>query len=597
MANVYASRVKALQRLMKRASLNAFIVPTADIHFDEYLPKCFAHRAFMSGFTGSAGTLVVFENSAHLFTDGRYWLQAQSELQGAEIMLEKQTPTHTYAEFLAQKLKKGAFVGINSRHLSINSAKELEKAFEKKQIQLKFEDLLSELLPPCPLPKAQIFEQKSTYAGLNVALKLNEIRAKMSELNATHHFISTLDDIAYITNLRGFDIAYNPVFLSFLLISKHSATLFVDCAKVPKHLALKLKKQGIILSEYENFKQNLSELKNAKVLLDDKSTSVFVANLLAKNQNELIKSPNPSLLMKACKNSKEIKHIKNAMVADGVAMCEFLASLESAIKRGERLNELDIDTKLTAFRAKNPLYICISFATIAGFGANSALPHYGATPEKFSEIQGKGLLLIDSGGHYQNGTTDITRVIGVGRVSSACKRDYTLVLKALISLSCATFPKNIALPLLDSLARANLWECGLEYMHGTGHGVGYFLSVHQAPVAISHFSALNADNKAKAGMISSVEPGIYREGKWGVRLENLVAIVNATTKERGFGEFLRFETLTLCPFERHLIDFSLLDDKEKSWLDGYHKRVFRLLAPHLSTKALKWLEKKLNLTR
>ncbi len=593
MANVYASRVKALQKLMKRAKLQAFIVPTADIHFDEYLPECFTHRAFMSGFTGSAGTLVVLENSAHLFTDGRYWLQAQSELKGTGVVLERQTPTHTYAEFLTQSLENGAFVGINSKHISINSAKELEKTFEKKQIRLKFKDLLSELLPPCPLPKAQIFEQKSAYINANVAVKLREIRKKMSEQNATHHFISTLDDIAYITNLRGFDIAFNPVFLSFLLISKNSATLFVNSTKVPQRLASRLKRQGIMLSEYENYEQALSELKGAKVLLDDKGTSVFVANLLEKNQNKLIKAPNPSLLMKACKNYKELKHIKKAMVADGVAMCEFLASFESAVKRGERLNELDIDAKLTALRAKNSLYICNSFATIAGFRANSALPHYQATPEKFSEIQGNGLLLIDSGGHYHNGTTDITRVVGVGKVSSLCKRDYTLVLKALIALSRAIFPKNIALPLLDSLARANLWEQGLEYMHGTGHGVGYFLSVHQAPVAISHFSALNAQNKAKAGMVSSVEPGIYREGKWGVRLENLVIIVDAATKERGFGEFLRFETLTLCPFERSLIDFSLLDDKEKSWLESYHKKVFRLLAPHLSTQTLKWLKRKL----
>ncbi len=593
MQNVYASRVKALQELMKAANLNAFVVLTADIHFSEYLPECFAHRAFVSGFTGSAGTLVVLENAAYLFTDGRYWLQAQGELKGSGIVLEKQSREHSFVNFLSKTLMKGVCVGINPEHLSISAAKELKKAFKNKKIKLKFKDLVSEIFTPRPpLPSAEIFAHKASFCGASVAEKLREIRAKMSEKKASHHFISTLDDIAYITNLRGLELPFTPVFLSFLLIDKHSATLFVNSRKVPPRLALRLKKQGVNLKNYESVWQILGTLKNAKVLVEPSKTSVFAAKVLKKNKNKLIKAPNPSTLMKACKNLKEIKHIKNAMIADGVALCEFFAHFESAVKRGERLSELDIDAKLTALRAKAPLYLCNSFATIAGFNANSALPHYQAMPQKFSQIQGSGLLLIDSGAQYQNGTTDITRVLGVGRVSKEQKRDYTLVLKALITLSRAVFPVNTALPLLDSLARANLWAHGLEYMHGTGHGVGYFLGVHEAPVSISHFSALNAQNKAREGMISSIEPGIYREGKWGVRLENLAVLTKANTKERGFGEFLRFETLTLCPFERSLIDFALLDSAEKSWLASYHKKVFRALAPHLKGTALSWLKRK-----
>lgn len=592
MSNVYANRVKALQELMKRENLSAFVVPTADIHFNEYLPECFAHRAFVSGFTGSAGVLIVLANTAHLFTDGRYWLQAEQELIGSGIVLEKQSSQHNFSNFLVETLKKDSLVGVNPKHLSLNSAKELKKAFKPKKLKLIFKDLLSELFKSPPLPKSIIFEQKTIYQGESVAQKLSKVREQMREQGATHHFISLLDDIAYLTNLRGLDIAYNPVFLSFLLIDEKSATLFVDSSKIDQQLALKLKKQGFRLCEYESVQEVLRGLKNAKILIDPKNTSVFIAQEFKQNQNKLIKACNPTLLMKACKNAKELKHIKNAMIADGIALCEFFSYFEKMIKRGEKLDELDIDAKISTFRAKSPLYFCNSFATIAGFNANSALPHYQASKKKYSKIQGNGLLLVDSGAQYQNGTTDITRVVPVGKVNRAQKRDYTLVLKALIALSRATFPKSVALSSLDTLARANLWEQGLEYMHGTGHGVGYFLSVHQAPVAISQFSATNTHNKARVGMISSIEPGVYRQGKWGIRLENLVVIASANTREKGFGEFLCFETLTLCPFERNLIDFSLLDKTEKSWLNKYHQRVFKALSPHLKGQALSWLKRK-----
>lgn len=593
--NIYRARIKALQDLMNKHYLEAFIIPSTDIHGNEYLPKCFAYRAFMSGFTGSAGVLVVLKDSAHLFTDGRYWLQAEKELLGTHIELQKQTQQHTYPKFLSTTLKKGAFIGINPKNVSMHTNKALKKVLKTKNLKLKYIDLITPIYTDHPpLPQHKIVEHHKAFIGASAQGKLTLIRQKMSEQKATHHFISSLDDIAWITNLRGLDIEYNPVFLSFLLIDQKNATLFVDMKKIKPNLMTKLKKQGFIINEYESVDTHLSKLEKTRILLDPKKTSVHFAQILKQGKNKLIKECDPSTLLKAHKNVKELKHIKNAMISDGIALCEFFAWFEKAVKQDIKLNELDIDTQITAFRAKRPLYICNSFATIAGFNANSALPHYQATAQNFSQIQKNGLLLIDSGAQYQNGTTDITRVVNTGKVSKAQKKDYTLVLKALIVLSKAIFPKNIALTLLDSLARANLWQEGLEYMHGTGHGVGYVLNVHEMPITISYFSRQNPHNKANVGVISSIEPGIYKKGKWGIRLENLLTITKANTKEKDFGEFLRFETLTLCPFEHSLIDFSMLNSKEKAWLKAYHQKVYNTLSPHLKGQALMWLKRKVN---
>lgn len=580
------SKIKSLQKLLKAHKIDALVVPSGDIHSDEYLPECFKEREFLSGFTGSAGTLLIAQSGAWLFTDGRYFLQAENELKGSGISLEKQV---NYKDFLLKNFKK-AKVAVNPRNLSLNAKNELKSAFKKAKFKLKFIDLVSKIYTHRPaLPKAKIYEQDAKFQGLKANLKLDKIREKMREFNANYHFISSLDDIAWITNLRGFDIEFNPVFLSFLLICEKRAVLFVDVEKLDKNLIKKLNSQGFELKNYAEFEMSLKSLKKARVLIDPKKTSIFVSNLLKFNKNKIIKATNPSTLMKAVKNEKELNHIKDMMIADGVALCEFFAWLESS--KNKCLSELDIDYKITQFRAKNSLFISNSFATIAAFGANSALPHYQAKPQKFSTLKGDGLLLIDSGGQYQNGTSDITRVTHFGEVGAAAKRDYTLILKALINLSRAIFPKNTALSALDSLARANLWAQGIEFAHGTGHGVGYFLNVHEAPISISHYAAANAENKALCGMISSIEPGIYRAGKYGIRLENLVAIKKAEVKESEFGEFLCFETLTLCPFERDLIDFDMLESVEISWLEAYNEKVFKALSPHLKGGALRWLER------
>ncbi|MGX3010224.1 aminopeptidase P family protein [Helicobacter sp. 23-1044] len=609
------SRLKSLRKLMTSQNLNAFIIPSNDIHNNEYLPACFKDREFMSGFSGSAGTLIILPKKAHLCTDGRYFIQAQRELEGSGIALHK---SPNYAEFLRGVVKKGDCVGINAKTLSISAHKELKTAL--KGAKIRFCDLVSEIWERPPLPCNAIYPQEREFIGAESSEKLAQIRAKMAEFGADCHFISALDDIAWITNLRGSDIEYNPVFMSFLLISKAEAVLFAQ--NLAPKLSQNLKKQGFTICEYNRAKSALCKIKNAKVLLDARKTSIYIAKVLKAGQNKIIKRTNPSTTLKAMKNEAELAHIKNAMISDGVALCEFFAWLEVWIKskitchfegakrpknlKNSRdssltslaqndkidsinLTELDIDTQITAFRAKNPLFVGNSFATIAGFNANGALPHYRATQDNHSEISGDGLLLIDSGAQYQNGTSDITRVVGVGRVSEAQKRDYTLVLKSLIALSRAVFTPKIALPLLDCLARAPLWREGIEYMHGTGHGVGYFLNVHEAPVAISHFAPPNAENIAQVGMVTSIEPGIYREGKWGIRLENLVAIVSDKSTE--FGEFLRFETLTLCPFEKDLINFEMLDSAESAWLKDYNAKVFTALSPHLKGHALEWLKR------
>lgn len=609
--NVFAVRIKSLQKLMRARNLRAFIVPSNDIHSNEYLPKCFKDRAFMSGFSGSSGTLVVCENSAHLFTDGRYKIQAKNELKGSKIALEKDADFVAFLQTMLQNgaLKKGDCVGVNPKAISINAHSALKKAL--KGVKIALIDLVSEIWNRPPLPKEPIFAHKKRFVGESTDKKLQAIRTKMAEIGVEWHFISALDDIAWITNLRGSDVAHNPVFMAFLLISQSDSTLFVR-HKIDKKSSQNLAKFGIKIAKYESVESHLREIKGEKILLDAQKTSIYIAKILKKGGNKIIRATNPSTLLKVRKNARELGHIKDAMIADGVALCEFFAWFEARLDSTNRsaksanqrrdssndftksanLNEIDIDTQITAFRAKNRSFICNSFATIAGFNANGALPHYRASAGHFSEIKGDGLLLIDSGAQYQNGTTDITRVVGVGRVSEAQKRDYTRVLKALIALSTAIFPKNLALPLLDSLARADLWREGIEYMHGTGHGVGYFLNVHESPISISRFAPQNAENSAREGVITSIEPGIYREGKWGIRLENLVAISKAKTAEVDFGEFLCFETLTLCPFEADLIDFALLNSAEKAWLEAYHKKVFKALAPHLKGNALAWLKRK-----
>ena len=589
--SLYAERVKKIQSLMKKNSLDLFIIPSFDIHLSEYPARCFLEREFISGFKGSAGTLLIFAKEAFLVSDGRYELQMKKELEGSFI---QPVVSSDFTQVLREKIKNSMLVGVDYKKLSVSLAKLLKGILKKKKARLKDVNLVTELWLDKPsLPSEKIFEQRASFVGESREEKLKKIRGILKEKKANAHFISSLDDIAYITNLRGLDVNYNPVFLSFLYIDENEAFLFVDSKKLDIKTRQRLQRDKIFIKEYEECFSFIASKKGLKVLIDPNKSTFFIARLFKKAKNKLIQDANPSTRLKACKNSKELSNLKNAMLNDGVALCKFFIWFEKELKKKSVLSELDIDEKLKEFRAKNELYLCDSFATIAGFNENAALPHYRAKKDSFSYIKADGLLLIDSGAQYQNGTTDITRVLALGKISKEHKKDYTTVLKSLIAMSEASFPKDVNLALIDSIARAKMWDEGFEYKHGTGHGVGYFLNVHEAPIVLSYYTKINEDNKAKIGVLNSIEPGIYREGKWGVRLENLVYIdEKLSLKDSEFGEFYHFKTLTLCPFEKKLIDKSLLDEKELKWLNAYHNLVFKKIAPYLNIRERKWLEAK-----
>jgi Xaa-Pro aminopeptidase len=446
------------------------------------------------------------------------------------------------------------------------------------------------------LPPQPVYEHQAPHAPLPRAAKLAQVREAMARHGATHHFVSTVDDIAWITNLRGSDVSYNPVFLAHLLIDAQRATLFVAEGKVDAALAARLAADGVALAPYARAGAALAALSAAHTLLLDPKRVTFGLREHVPNGVRVVEAINPSTLFKSRKTSEEAVHIREAMRQDGAAMCEFYAWFEAAVARqraGEpgalRLTELTVDEHLSAARARRPGFVGLSFPVIAGFNANGAMPHYRASPDSFAAIEGDGLLLIDSGGQYLGGTTDITRVWPIGTPTAAMKRDYTLVLKGTMNLSRARFPRGTLSPMLDALARAPMWQEGLEFGHGTGHGVGYFLNVHEGPQSISK-AIPDASMAMEPGMITSVEPGVYRPGQWGVRIENLVMNVAAQTAEgRTFAEMLEFETLTLCPIDTRCIERSLLRDDEVAWLNAYHARVRAELSPLVSGEALAWL--------
>ena len=577
-------RIQKLQSLLKQTNIDAYLVLTSDPHLSEYIPEYWQEREYLSGFTGSAGVLVVTQENALLFTDGRYFLQAENELQGSGIKLQKTINNKdSYLSWILENLKTNSILASNGEVLPYLLENNLRLKLLTKNITLKIDiDLISKIWDHRPpLPKNIIYEHDSQYC-YKTSKKLTQIRKEMQRLNVTHHLISSLDDIAWIMNLRGNDIPYNPLFLSYLLLSQTEITLFINIEKLTPKTKIKLEKERVKIKSYNEIFHTLGNL-SGNILLDPNKTTSKTISYLTKCK--IIESKNPSSLLKAQKTKLEIKHIKNAMISDGIALCEFFSWLMESIKI-QKISEITIDEKLQYFRKKNKLYITDSFSTISGFNANGALPHYRATKQSNSIISGNGFLLIDSGGQYQNGTTDITRVVPIGNITKKQKIDYTLVLKANIALSMAVFPKDISMSMLDSIARMPLWKEHLDYMHGTGHGVGYFLNVHEGPQSISYYS-YNQNAQAKEGMITSIEPGIYREGKYGIRLENLV--LNKYSKDKNF---LCFEVLTLCPFETSCIVKSMLTNEEKKWLNNYHKLVYKKLSKHLSKEALKWLKKK-----
>ncbi|EAL4025589.1 aminopeptidase P family protein [Campylobacter upsaliensis] len=586
--NIFAKRVGKLREAMQEKGLDAYLVVSADPHLSEYLSDYYKVKDYLSGFQGSVGTLVFTQKEAYLWVDGRYWLQAQKQLEGSGVVLQKQDKENTFQNWLKKNLKQGQILGSDFAVLNLALKKELEGF-----CTLKHCDLIALMWSDRPsLPKAQIYAHEKAYCALSAKEKIALVRQKMCELGAENHLISSLDDIAYLTNLRGADVEYNPVFLSHLLIKQNETLLFVDEGKISGALKEELESEGILIYAYEGVIEELKRLENTTLLIESAKMTALLVEAL-NSSVKLIEEINPSTHLKAVKGAREISHIEDAMIEDGVALCRFFAWLEEALEQKQKINEVDIDTRITEFRAKSPFYISNSFATIAAFKGNGAFPHYKAEKQNCLDIEGDGFLLIDSGGQYKNGTTDITRVVPVGVLCEEQIHDYTLVLKAHIAISRAIFPKNIAMPLLDAITRQPLWEEQLDYIHGTGHGVGYFLNVHEGPQVLSYFAPVLEKTRAKEGMLSSIEPGIYKAGKWGVRLENLVVNTKVENpKNSAYGEFLYFKPVTLCPFELSCIDVNLLDEKEKRWLNAYHQKVRDKLSPRLKDepKALKWLE-------
>ncbi len=589
-------RIERVRDALRHHQLHAVLVPSSDPHLSEYLPEHWQGRQWLSGFTGSMGTLAVTIDRAAVFADSRYWVQAEAELAGSGIELVK-IPTGTstqHVDWLAEQVPAGQTVAVDGKVLGLAAAKHLQARLDQANVRLRMNiDVLADAWPDRPaLPAEPVYEHLAPHAALSRAQKLEQVRQAIAQQGASHHFISTVDDIAWLLNLRGSDVTYNPVFLAHALISPQGVTLFVGEGKVPAAVQASLAADGVQLASYAQAPAALQALSANDVLLIDPRRITLGLRENVAASTRVIEAINPSTLFKSRKGAIEAQHVRDAMAQDGAAMCEFYAWFEQALGH-ERITELTIDEKLSAARAKRPGFVGLSFSTIAGFNANGAMPHYRATPESHAVIEvpaGEGgLLLIDSGGQYLGGTTDITRVWPIGTVTAAQKRDYTLVLKGTLALSRTRFPRGTLSPMVDAIARAPLWEQGLDYGHGTGHGVGYFLNVHEGPQSISKTSA-EPHMAMEPGMITSIEPGLYRAGQWGIRIENLVLnIPAATTEQGGFGEFLEFETLTLCPIDTRCIEPSLLRTDEIDWLNRYHVTVLERLSPLVSGDALNWL--------
>lgn len=586
---VAAERLAQARALMSRERINAWLVPSADPHLSEYLPGYWQGRQWLSGFHGSVGTLIITQDFAGVWADSRYWEQATKELAGSGIELVKLLPGQKGPlEWLTAQAAADSVVAVDGAVLAVASSRTLASELYARGARLRTDmDPLIELWGDRPaLPANPIYEHLAPQASVTRGEKLARLREVISERGADWHFIATLDDIAWLFNLRGADVSYNPVFISFALIGPHSVTLFVDSRKVDTAVRRSLEQDGVTLLEYTQIGAALRAVpKEARLLIDPARVTCGLLDYLD-SEVTLVEGLNPTTLFKSCKTDSDAQHIRQAMEQDGAALCEFFAWLDGALGN-EPVSELTIDEKLTQARERRPGYVSPSFATIAGFNANGAMPHYRATEAEHAQIKGDGLLLIDSGGQYLGGTTDITRMVAVGTPSAEQKLDCTRVLKGVIALSRAQFPTGILSPLLDAIARAPIWADGVNYGHGTGHGVGYFLNVHEGPQVIAYQAAPAPQTAMQAGMITSIEPGTYRPGRWGVRIENLV--LNREAGKTEFGEFLKFETLTLCPIDTRCLEVSLLNEEERRWLNDYHAQVNERLSPLVEGAALQWL--------
>jgi Xaa-Pro aminopeptidase len=586
-------RLAALRATMRRHGVDALFIPAADPHLSEYLPAHWQARQWYSGFDGSAGSLVVTADEAALWTDSRYFAQAGQQLAGSGIALVKEGLPDTVDQeaWLEARLGAGQILAVAGDSISLSARRRLHDAMHAHGVTLRID------LDPAgeawsgrpPLPAAPVVAHDPKYVDQARAGKLTQLREAMRAHGARWHLLSSLDDIAWLLNLRGSDVECNPVFLAHLLLDDASqATLFVGTGKVGADVQAALAADGVVLADYAAIGPALQALAAPDSILFDAARVASSVAACIPPQVRSIEAANPSTARKAIKSAVEIDHIRQAMRHDGAALVRAFCRLEQRLAAGTATSELDVDTLLHEERARQPAWVGESFATIAAYQASAALPHYRATPAQHRQLQRRGLLLVDSGAQYLGGTTDITRVLALGETTPEQRRDATIVLKGMIALSRAHFPEGASGPQLDALARAPLWEWGLDYGHGTGHGVGYFLNVHEGPHGIRPPRSGVALVPLQEGMITSIEPGVYKPGRHGIRHENLAVVVPVQHTE--FGAFLAFETLTLCPFDRRALEPALLSEEERAWLNDYHMTVRAALAPLLDGDALAWLD-------
>ncbi len=586
------NKIDALRKLMKDSGVEAYLVPSSDPHQSEYVPEFWQRRKFISGFTGSAGDVVITPQKAGLWTDSRYFLQAEKELDQKIFTLFKMgmPDVPNLDDWLVKELKKGESLGIDPQVISRKYFLELKKKLEDKGIELKcirknLVDAVWGSRPDKPKGKIEIHEEK--YSGESTANKLKRVREKLDETGTDALVVTMLDSVAWLFNIRGSDVKYNPVTISYSIITREEAILFVDQSHMSEAVQQAIKNTADIL-DYEDFGPELQNLaKNGlHVWLDEGSVSQWIVNMLEKGATPFYK-PNPVKMFKALKNKTEISGFRNAHIRDGVAMVKFLSWLKKSMGKTE-ITEISAAEKVAEFRAQEDLFKGMSFETISSYGAHGAVVHYALSSETDVPLQPEGIYLIDSGGQYLDGTTDITRTIALGTPTEEQKDRFTRVLKGLIDLLTTSFPQGTVGKQLDTIARIPLWKTGLNYGHGTGHGIGTFLNVHEGPQAISYYRCTGV--ALEPGMLTTVEPGFYKENEFGLRVENVAVVVKDEEKSDGEFTFFKFENLTLCPIDRQLVNKELLTQDEIDWLNSYHKKVFKTLSPLLDEPEAEWLK-------
>lgn len=585
-----SERVKKLRELMAEKHIDAYIIPSFDAHQSEYVPEHWKARQWISGFTGSAGTVVVTMEEAGLWTDGRYFIQAEKQLEGSPVKLFKMglPEVPTYPDWINDTLPVNGVVGFNGKSMPVSIYKDMVKLFKCKG--LSFEtgyDLIGQLWEDRPaIPQTPIFLHDIKYAGKSITEKLTEVRSEMQKQNAGYYLLSSLDDVAWLLNLRGGDVPNTPVVTAYVLISKDSCKLFIDNNKVSSSVKKELEADKVEVLAYETIEGAITSIKGAGAIsMDPEKTNVWLYKAVP-GTCEILELPNITTNLKAVKNSTEIENLRNSHIKDGAALVKFHVWLDKHLGK-EKITEITVDEKLKEFRGRQELSMGPSFDTIAGYKEHAAMMHYKAVPGIEYTLEKEGMLLIDSGGQYLDGTTDTTRTIVLGKLTDEQKKDFTLVLKSHIGLATAKFMYGCTCTHLDILARRPLWEKGLDYRCGTGHGVGYLLSVHEGPHGFKRVPVVNTVI-LEPGMIITNEPGIYKEGKHGVRTENTLLV--AEDFETEYGRYLKFDTISYCPIDLDGIDASMLTQQEKDWLNNYHREVYEKLAPCLDEEEKAWLK-------